>query len=49
MLRAVRAVRQIHITEDVLLGGSSAKLSIQHWEKVVAAVASFVRNTGRDI
>ena len=47
MLEVVQTATELPVTEEVLLGGSAVRLSNQSWEAVVAAVATFVRETHR--
>ena len=49
MLNEIRTFWRGFINEEFLLGAATVKLDKTHWEKVVAAVATFVRSTKRDI
>ena len=49
MLRDIHETGLLEVTEELLLGGSSVRLDSRLWEIVVAAVATFVRNTRRSI
>ena len=49
MIRAVRETGIVEVTEEVLLGGSGIHLSNFLWDKIVAAVAAFVRSTQREL
>ena len=49
MMQAIRAAWPHEITEEVLLGGGAMRMPDEAWQLVAAAVAAFVRSTGRDV
>ena len=49
MVTTIRTVWGGVINEDVLLGGSGVKLTLEQWKVVIEAVADYVQQTKRKI
>jgi len=49
MIQSVELSSKLSATEEVLLGASSVRLDEKQWSEVVAAVAKYVRATGRSL